>query len=134
MRAQRTLIQGASVKPDEFRFGDYDEEKFNLTGRAMVGLVINNRDIEYAIYKYVNDIEEEILSLYFKLKIYACDDLESIINDSEYYHLSCRPERVQKCSRLIFVLTRRGSGIQFLDGHGIHFNVSFLNSIFCNLL
>ena len=132
MRAQRTLIQGASVKPDTFRFDDY-EEKFNLTGRAMVGLVINNRDIEYDVYKYENDMEE-IFSLYFKLKIYACDDLESIINDWEYYHLSCRPERVQKCSRLIFVWTWRGRGIEFLDGHGIHFNVSFLISIFCYLL
>ena len=133
MRAQRTLIQGASVKPDALRFGDYDEEKFNLTGRAMVGLVINNRDIEYDVYKYENDMEE-IFSLYFKLKIYACDDLESIINDWEYYHLSCRPERVQKCSRLIFVWAWSGKGIEFLDGHGIHFNVSFLISIFCYLL
>ena len=31
----------------------------------------------------------------------------------------------QKCSRLIFVWTHGGRGINFLDGHGIHFNVSF---------
>ena len=118
MRAQRTLIQGAFVKSDAPTYGYSHDEKFNLTGRAMVGLVINNEDIEY-------DMEEEITSLYFKLKIYACDDLESIINNDGYYRLTCLPERVQKCSRLIFVWTFGGRGIDFLDGHGILFNVRF---------
>ena len=132
MRAQRTLIQGDGASRYSNRISlisiyDSDDEKVNLTGKAMVGLVINNEDIEY-------DMEDETTLSYYKLKIYACDDLESIINDWEYYHLSCRPERVQKCSRLIFVWTWRGRGIEFLDGHGIHFNVSFLISIFCYLL
>ena len=100
---------------------DSDDEKVNLTGKAMVGLVINNEDIEY-------DMEDETTLSYYKLKIYACDDLESIINDDyPYYHLSCSTERVQKCSRLIFVWTFGGRGIDFLDGHGILFNVRFFN-------
>ena len=119
MRAQRTVIQGASFQSDTSRYGYSHDEKFNLTGRAMVGLVINNEDIIF------NGMEEEIISLYFKLRIYACDDLESIINYDGYYHLNCLPERVQKCSRLIFVWTFGGRGIDFLDGHGILFNVRF---------
>ena len=117
MRAQRTRIQGAAVKSGDSRYASY-EEKVNLTGKAMVGLVIN----EY-------EMEEERTSLYFKLKIYACDDLESIINDDYhgYYldELTCLTKRVQKCSRLIFVWTFGGRGIDFLDGHGILFNVRF---------
>ena len=125
MRAQRTLIQGDGARRYSNRISlisvyDSYDEKVNLTGKAMVGLVINNEDIEY-------DMEEEITSLYFKLKIYACDDLESFINDDYpgYYHLTCLTEWVQKCSRLIFVWTFGGRGIDFLDGHGILFNVRF---------
>ena len=74
---------------------------------------------------------EEFEEIYFKLKIFACDDLESILDDDDDYysyrnnHPNCNTERVQKCSRLIFVWTYGGRGIDFLDGHGIHFNVSF---------
>ena len=134
MRAQRTLIQGDGASRYSNRISlisiyDSDDEKVNLTGKAMVGLVINNEDIEY-------DMEDETTLSYYKLKIYACDDLESIISDAYQgdYHLSCWTERVQKCSRLIFVWTWSGRGIEFLDGHGIPFNVSFFNSISCNLL
>ena len=71
---------------------------------------------------------EEFEELYFKLKIYACEDLESILDDDDYswyYRSNCNTERVKKCSRLIFVWTYGGRGIDFLDGHGIPFNVSF---------
>ena len=88
----------------------------------MVGLRINDAAVT-----------EESDERYFKLKIYACDDSDDDDDDLEddvynwyrFYHLSCNTERIQKCSRLIFVWTYGGRGIDFLDGHGIPFNVSF---------
>ena len=40
--------------------------------------------------------------------------------------LSCKETKDahKKCSRLIFVYTHGSRGINFLDGHGIHLNVS----------
>ena len=97
----------------------------------MVGILIKN-----AAAKEMEEFKE----IYFKLKIYACDDLESILDEDDYddyddhkndyagnwlVYISCNTERIQKCSRLIFVWTYGGRGIDFLYGHGIHFNVSF---------
>ena len=85
----------------------------------MVGLIIKN-----AAAAEMEESEE----IYFKLKIYACDDPEPILDDDIYYwydNINCNTKRVQKCSRLIFVWTYGGRGIDFLDGHGIPFNVSF---------
>ena len=99
----------------------------------MVGLIMNvDEDSDPVISM------EEFEEVYFKFKIYACDDLESIRDDVDdgddddnhsriyryYDSLRCDTKRVQKCSRLIFVWTFGGRGINFLDGHGIHFNVS----------
>ena len=113
----------------------------------MVGLIMNvDEDGDPTIEM------EEFEEVYFKLKIYACDDLKSLARDdgdednhrrspftapftvnldaitsyiSRYYDsVRCKTERVQKSSRLIFVWTFGGRGINFLDGHGIHFNVS----------
>ena len=50
------------------------------------------------------------------------------INSKYKFNLSCdKTENAQeKCSRLIFVWSHGGRGINFLDGHGIHLHVSFL--------
>ena len=44
--------------------------------------------------------------------------------DRYRYEISCNPVTVEKCSRLIFVWTFGGKGINFLDGQGIHLTVS----------
>ena len=48
-------------------------------------------------------------------------------------HFSCKNTEnyQQKCSRLIFVWTHGGRGINFLDGHGIHLHVSDYFVSFC---
>ena len=61
-------------------FPDFDwyDYQLNLTEREMVGLIIN-------VDKDNDPVEmEEFKEIYFKLKIYPCDDLESIrVDDNE---------------------------------------------------
>ena len=108
------------------------EKTMDLTGQAMVGLNVNEVDWIDWIYGPINNFgpipKSEFEEMYFKLKIYACDDIPVTPNPfiSDY---SCTENSRQKCSRLIFIWTHGGRGINFLDGHGILLNVSFLNIV-----
>ena len=117
---------GKECDDDCFTYYWQRDEKIHLTDQALVGLNVNE---VWADWLYgpidnpgpipINEFEE----MYFKLKIYTCDD-NIFIFDS-----GCTENLRQKCSRLIFVWTHGGRGINFLDGHGIHLNVSFLNIV-----
>ena len=98
------------------------DEKIHLTDQALVGLNVNEVNwLYWPIDNHgpipINEFEE----MYFKLKIYMCDDNIFIFGSG------CTESSRQKCSRLIFVWTHGGRGINFLDGHGINLNVSFLS-------
>ena len=84
----------------------------DLTDQAMVGLNVN--EVAW-IYGAMNDYgpitKTELEEMYFKLKIYACDiDPNPFIAD-----FSCTDNSRQKCSRLIFVWTHGGRGINFMS-------------------
>ena len=104
-------------------------KKMDLTDQAMVGLNVN--EVAW-IYGAMNDYgpitKNELEEMYFKLKIYACDDIPVEPNPF-IVDFSCTENSRQKCSRLIFVSTHGGRGINFLNGHGIHLNVSFFNIV-----
>ena len=108
------------------------EKKIQLTDQAMVGLNVNEVEWMYNGYSPINNGGSipitQLEEMYFKLKIYVCDDIPVEPNPS-FIFSGCTENLRQKCSRLIFVWTHGGRGINFLDGHGIHLNVSFLNIV-----
>ena len=63
--------------PNENEFGRAPSEKLNFTGRAMVGLIVNQ--VEWLQYTTGEELipEAELEDMYYKMKIYACDDLDA---------------------------------------------------------
>ena len=75
------VIREASGKllddPNEDQFSPNKDEKLNFTGRAMVGLTVNQ--VEWLQYTTGGELipEAELEEMYYKMKIYACDDLDA---------------------------------------------------------
>lgn len=62
-------------KKPENEFAPPPNEKLNFTGRAMVGLIVN--EVEWIQWQNEVIPEAELEEMYYKLKIYACDDLDA---------------------------------------------------------
>ena len=56
---------------DSDPFSSSRKEELNLTGKAMVGLNVN--DVDW-LQSFEPMPREELEKMYFKLKIYACDE------------------------------------------------------------
>ena len=69
-------ISGELLEDDDSDpFSSSRKEKLNLTGNAMVGLNVN--DIDWLSSERSDSIpRDELENMHFKLKIYACDDME----------------------------------------------------------
>ena len=63
-------------KDNDNPFDQPKEEKLNFTGRAMVGLNVNGVDWLQLTSPDDPIPTPELEEMYFKLKIYACDDLD----------------------------------------------------------
>ena len=64
-------VFGSLLDNDDNSFWSPWKEKLNLTGRAMVGLNVN--DVDW-LQSFEPMPREELEEMYFKLKIYACDE------------------------------------------------------------
>ena len=74
---QSNLFEACVIQEDSGTLLDNDDpfsysrkEKLNLTGRAMVGLNVN--DVDW-LHLFDPIPREELEKMYFKMKIYACD-------------------------------------------------------------
>ena len=64
-------------KADENLFHEPKNEKLNFTGRAMVGLTVNEVEWLQLTSEEEKIPETELEEMYYKMKIYACDDLDA---------------------------------------------------------
>ena len=69
-------VSGTLLDNDDNPFSYSRKEKLDLTGRAMVGLNVN--DVDW-LQLFEPIPREELEKMYFKLKIYACDDLDDAL-------------------------------------------------------
>ena len=71
-------VYGALLDDDGNSFSSSRKEELNLTGKAMVGLNVNDVDwLSTERYPISDSIpRDELKNMHFKLKIYACDDME----------------------------------------------------------
>ena len=107
--------------------GDEDLDELFAVSQAVTGLIVDEHRITYEDYDGYRLDDKVLGEMNKKFKIYACDeepDLSSVDEDERYSWtvFSCENNR-KKCSRLIFVWSTGGRGINFLDGHGIKLNV-----------
>ena len=72
-------VSGTLLDNDDNPFSYPRNEKLNLTGKAMVGLNVNDVDWLQSFYPKVLIPRQELEKMYFKLKIYACDDLDDAL-------------------------------------------------------
>ena len=69
-------VSGTLLDNDDNPFSYSRKEKLDLTGRAMVGLNVN--DVDW-LQLFEPIPREELEKMYFKMKIYACDDLDDAL-------------------------------------------------------
>ena len=70
-------VSGTLLDNDDNPFSYPQKEKVNLTGKAMVGLNVN--DVDW-LQLFEPIPREELEKMYFKMKIYACD-----LDDALYF-------------------------------------------------